>query len=155
MTLENAQAAAQIVIGAAITLIALLGVLSLIFSRVRTFIFRRIAGWIYREVTALARSDRFEAEERQRRRQLVLEAVGVLEDGLSRGIRDDIGRKQISQALSVFELYGPEELKALGIAALAEAQVSDDGGPVEIGNQRHVMSPITAAVRRWDAETRP
>ena len=134
------------------------GVVSLALPPVRNLVLRRFGGWVYGQVTEEGRRERAvdaeraderkaDDEERRRVRRTVLEAVGILEEGLTLGVGNFEGSLKIQQAISALELHGPAEVQGYLPTVVGQAAQYVQGMPVEV--QRELMRPITAAVRRW------
>jgi hypothetical protein len=134
------------------------GVVSLALPPVRNLVLRRFGGWVYAQVTEEGRRERAvdaeraderkaNDEERRRVRRSVLEAVGVLEEGLTMGLGNWEGALKIQQAVSALELHGPADVQGQLQNVIAQSQQYVEGMPVNV--QRELMRPITAAVRRW------
>jgi len=137
------------------------GMLSLAIPPVRNLVLRRFGGWVYSQVTEDSRRERAvdveraeerkaNDEERRRVRHTVLEAVGVLEEGLMLGVGNYEGALKIQQAVSALELHGPAEIQGFLQTVVIQAGQHVEGMPHEV--QRNLMRPITASVRRWAEE---
>ena len=140
---SDLQAIAQIILAAFLVLLAATGVAAAFVGRVRAFLLRRVLGVAYTSIV-------MDAELAKSRRAVVLEAVGVLEEGLMLGSGDQLGHLKVTQAVSALELHGPQDLAEVLHEIVARFGQAIHGMPLD--EQRDLMRRVTSSVRRWEAE---
>ena len=147
-------AAATVFLAAFVGLLVTAGVVSYVIAPLRDLVYRRFIGSIVYMATARTREEARATAQLDLRRRTVLEAVGVIEEALSTGMRYDAKASvQLAQGLSALELHGPPEV-APYLAPIAGTAETTDGEPLNPSAQRALMKPVTDAVRKWEEQTR-
>jgi hypothetical protein len=98
---------ADVVIAAFIVLLTLTGVAAALSSGARRFVLDRLLGSAWYRIAAKTRAAEREHETRERLRS----AIGVLSEGLAKGLHDhEVSHVKIAQSIAELRTEGPSEL---------------------------------------------